>query len=99
MSSGFLSRSDKKRPTHLQTKARILKFWIEVEEDLYYLCSETKGADQLCSCCTADVRLCFCIGKNPVFSLCNSSYLSKFRVAILALHHVGGSSAYSKQHR
>ena len=31
-------------------------------------CSENKGADQLCSYCTADLHLCFCIGKNPVFS-------------------------------
>ena len=26
---------------------------------MYYLCSENKGADQLCSYCTADLRLCF----------------------------------------
>ena len=32
------------------------------------LCSESKGADQLCSYCTADLRLCFRIGKNPVFT-------------------------------
>ena len=32
------------------------------------MCSENKGADQLCSYCTADLRLCFCIDKNPVFS-------------------------------
>ena len=30
---------------------------------LYYLCSENKGADQLCSYCMADLRLCFRIGK------------------------------------
>ena len=39
-------------------KARTLK--------LYYLCSENKGADQLCSYCTADLHLCFRIGKNLV---------------------------------
>ena len=38
------------------------------EEELYYQCSENKGADQLCSYCTADLRLCFRIGKNSVFS-------------------------------
>ena len=26
---------------------------------MYYLCSENKGADQLCSYCTADMHLCF----------------------------------------
>ena len=30
-----------------------------MEEELYYLCGENKGADQLCSYCTADLRLCF----------------------------------------
>ena len=35
---------------------------------MYYPCSKTKGADQLCSYCTADLRLCFRTGKNPVFS-------------------------------
>ena len=38
--------------------------------------SKNKGADQLCnplcSYCTADQRLCFRIGKNPVFSRCGS---------------------------
>ena len=42
-----------------------LKFWVEVKEELYYLSSENKCADQLCSYCTADLCLCFCIGKNP----------------------------------
>ena len=31
---------------------------LEVEE-LYYLCSENKGADQLCSDCEADLHLVF----------------------------------------
>ena len=42
---------------------------------MYYLCSENKGADQLCSYCTADLRLCFSIGKNPVFSWHSSFYM------------------------
>ena len=37
-------------------------------EAMYYPFSKNKGADQLCCYCTADLRLCFCIGKNPVFS-------------------------------
>ena len=36
-----------------------MKFLIYVEEEFYYLCSENKGADQLCRYCTADLRLCF----------------------------------------
>ena len=66
-SSGFLTMSDTNRPVQSQKKARILKFWVEVEEELYYPSSENKGADQLCSYCKADLRLCFRIGKNLVF--------------------------------
>ena len=46
--------------------ARSLKFRIKKEEELYYPCSEKKCADQLRSYCTADLRLCFRIGKNLV---------------------------------
>ena len=35
---------------------------------MYYLSGENKGADQLRSYCEADLRLCFRIGKNLVFS-------------------------------
>ena len=58
-SSGFPIRSDKKRPVQSQKKVRILKFWVEVAEELYYPSSENKGTDQLCSYCSADLRLCF----------------------------------------
>ena len=44
-------------------KLYILVFWIYVEKESYYLRSENKGADQLCSNCTADLCLCFRIGK------------------------------------
>ena len=40
--------------------------------------SENKGADQLCSYCTADLRLCFRICRNPVFSLCGSNDFSQY---------------------
>ena len=46
---------------------RSLKFRTSEEEKLSYPCSENKGADQLCSYCEADLRLCFRIGKYPVF--------------------------------
>ena len=44
-----------------------LKFWIMIEEGLYYLCSENKEADQLRSYCAADMHLCFRICKKLVF--------------------------------
>ena len=39
---------------------------------MYYPSSENKGTDQLRSYCEADLRLCFRIGNNPVFSRCGS---------------------------
>ena len=62
--SGLATRSNTNRHVKSKKKVRILKFWVEVEEELYYLRSENKGADQLCGNC-----VCFHIllGKNPVF--------------------------------
>ena len=60
------------KPVLSQKQARSLKFRIYEEEKLYYLCSENKGSDQLLSYCEADLRLCFHIGKNLVFSRCGS---------------------------
>ena len=48
MSSGFLTRSDTNQAVQPQRMARGLKFQIYVVEGLYFLCSENKGADQLC---------------------------------------------------
>ena len=48
--------------------ARGSKFWIYEVEGLYYPCSENKDADQLRGYQEADLRLCFRICKNPVFS-------------------------------
>ena len=67
-SLGVLTKSDTNLPVQSQMRARILKYWVYVEEELYYPCSENKGADQLRSYCEADLRLCFRIGKNPLFS-------------------------------
>ena len=66
--SGFPTRSDTKRAVKPQKMARGLKFRIWKVEVLYYPCSENKGADQLCGYREADLRLCFRICKNPVFS-------------------------------
>ena len=61
---GFPTRSDANRVVQPQKMARGLK----EEEGLYYLCSGNKGADQLCGHRTADLRLCFRICRNQVFS-------------------------------
>ena len=46
-----------------QNKVRDWKFWIQKVDDLYYLCSESKGAGQLCHYYTANLCLCFRLGK------------------------------------
>ena len=43
------TRPDTNQPVHAQKMVRGWKFWIKEEEDLYYPCSEIKGADHLCS--------------------------------------------------
>ena len=50
-------------------------------EGLYYPCSEKKDADQLRGYREADLRLCFRICKNPVFSR-RGSYNSSVFVMI-----------------
>ena len=67
-SSGFPTRSDTNRAAQLLKMARDLKFRVYEEEVLYYLCSKNKGADQLCGYREADLRLCFRICKNQIFS-------------------------------
>ena len=49
--SVFLTRSNTNRPIHPQKKARIWKFWVLVDGELHYRCSENKGAEILCSYC------------------------------------------------
>ena len=60
--------SDTNQAVQQQKMARGLKFCIQEVEGLYYLCSENKGADQLCGYREADLRLCFRICKMLVFS-------------------------------
>ena len=43
----FPNRSDTNRAEQAQKMARDWKFWIKKVEELYYQCSENKGADQL----------------------------------------------------
>ena len=67
-SSGFPTRSDTNRPVQQQKQVKNLEFHIYEEEGLYDPYSENKCADRLRRYCEADLRLCFRIGKNPVFS-------------------------------
>ena len=64
-------------------RARRLKFWVQVEEILYCPSNENKGADQLCSYCTADMGLCFRIGQNQfshdVAHIIQSSIAEKYK--------------------
>ena len=52
----------------VQKMHRGFKFLIGEVEELYHLCSENKGSDQLSGFCAADLRLCFRICKKQVFS-------------------------------
>ena len=53
------NRSDTNQAVQSQKMVRSLKFRIYEGKELYYPCSENKGADQLRSYCEADLRLCF----------------------------------------
>ena len=63
----FPTRSDINWPVQSQKRARSLKFWSKVEEELNYPSSENKGADQLRGYREADLRLCFRICRLLVF--------------------------------
>ena len=70
----FPNRSDTNQAVQSQKQARSLKFWIYKVEELYYPCSENKGANlQLRSYREADLRLCFRLCRLLVFS-CGGSY-------------------------
>ena len=64
------TRSDTNEPIQAQKLAKGWKFQKKKykEEDLYYVCSENKGADQLHIYCEADQHLCFGTCKLFVFS-------------------------------
>ena len=70
LSLGFPTRSDTNPREQQQKMVRNLKFQTKEVEALYYLCSENKGADQMCGYRADDLQLCFCICKKKVFSLC-----------------------------
>ena len=64
----FPTWSDTNQAVQLQKMARGYKFRIQEEEELYYPCSENKGADQLRGYREADLRPCFRICRMLVFS-------------------------------
>ena len=63
----FPNRSDTNQAVQSQKQAGSLKFGIKKEEEVYYPCSENKGADQLRGYREADLRLCFRICRLLVF--------------------------------
>ena len=65
---GFPTGSNTNWTVQPQKMASGLKFETKEEEGVYYLCYESKGADQLCNYCAADLHLCFHICKNQVSS-------------------------------
>ena len=74
----FPTRSDTNRSVQSQKRARILKFRIYVEKELYYPSGGNKGADQLRIYCEADLRLCFRLCRLLVFP-CGGSYKKSFQ--------------------
>ena len=75
----FPNRSDTNQAVQsAQKMATGLQFRIKKVDELYYLCSENKGADQLRSYCEADLRLCFRICRLLVFSR-GGSFVHRYR--------------------
>ena len=65
---GVFDQVQHKLAVQPQKMARGMKFCIKELEGLYILCSEKKGADQLCSYRATDMHLPFRICKKQVFS-------------------------------
>ena len=74
----FPNRSNTNRPVQVQKQARSLKFWSYKVEELYYPCSENKGADQLRGYREADLRLCFRLCRLLVFPYGGSNVSTLF---------------------
>ena len=93
--------SEAKTAVQPQKMVRGLKFWIYEVEELYYLCSENKGADQLQGYCAADLRHCFPICKKQVFSghdSNNERYLNVLRKPATTKLQISCTSAQADQH-
>ena len=75
-SCGYLTRSDTNQSVQSQKMAKSLKLWLYEEDGLYYLRRENIDADQLCSYCTADVCLCFCMHTQKKLISCDTFHIS-----------------------
>ena len=89
--------SDTNRAAQAQKNARCLKFWISVEEGLYYLFSENKGADHLRSYHEADLCHFFHICKGPltiwpVYAYTLASQKTVIKLPMLILYTEDSSS-------
>ena len=78
------TRFDTNRAVQSQKMGRGWKFWIWKVEELYYLCSENKGDDQLRGYREADLRLCFCLCRLSVFQCGGSFYLFIINYSVLS---------------
>ena len=79
-SSGFPTRSDTNRAVQSQKMARSLKFVFRKQRNCTSYVAKNKGADQLCGYREADLRLCFRICKNPLFSWQGSYFSQDFQM-------------------
>ena len=79
----FFNRSDINQAVQTQKMAKGMKFFIYKVEELYYPCSENKGADQLPSYSKADLQLRFRIFKLLGFLIMRFIY---FWFVLRALH-------------
>ena len=75
----ILASSNTNGAVQSQKVVRSFKFRIHEEEELLYPLSENEGADQLCSYCEADLRVCFCICRLLVFLCCGSFHFLVFK--------------------
>ena len=86
----FPNRSDTNQAVQAQERARSLKFWSQLEEELYYPSSENKGADQLRGYREADLRLCFRLCRLLVFPCGGSirqNILYQYKLMFCKCHH------------
>ena len=60
-----VSNQVRHKPACIVTENSLKLEILDLEKVLYYLWRENKGADQLCSYCTADLQLCF-----PIYADC-----------------------------
>ena len=95
---GFPTRSVTNWAVQSQKMVRDFKFWIHEEEALYYLCSENKSADQLRGYSAADLRLCFRMCKNQVFSRCSLSQVKSFMMLHIHRYAMSGHMIFMTKH-